>query len=520
MQRSGMIEKIENRNQPFDLIIIGGGATGIGILLEAVTRGYSALLLEGSDFTKSTSSKSTKLVHGGVRYLAQGNIGLVREASLERGYLQRNAPHIVKNISFIIPVYSFFDEILYTIGLKFYDLLAGRQSLGASLRINKKKVISSIPSIKKEKLRAGILYHDGQFDDSRLATALLQTAVEKTGLALNYFRVNGLSKDKEGLLNGVKAFDEVKKKNYSFYAKNIVNATGVFADEIMEMDKPGHKKSIQPSQGIHVVVDKKFFPGEQALMIPKTDDGRVLFAVPWHKKIILGTTDTPVSEPSLEPEALEEEIDFILRTAAQYLTNAPERKDVLSVFAGLRPLAETGDSAKTKEISRSHKIFVSNSGLLTIIGGKWTTYRKMAEDLVNKIEKIQKLPPTRSITRKLKIKGYMEEVSTNDPLHVYGSQIDIIEKIEKEPEGKGILSEKLTISVAQIIYAVRHEMAIKLEDVLARRTRALILDAEEAKRIAPSVAEIMAREAGHDKKWVENQLEEFYHLADKYIYRK
>lgn len=517
--RSGMIQQIADRNFSFDFIIIGGGATGIGILLETVTRGYSAVLLEGADFTKSTSSKSTKLVHGGVRYLAQGNLGLVREACLERGYLQKNAPHIVKNISFIIPVYSLFEEILYTLGLKFYDLLAGRQSLGASKRITKKKVLTVLPGIKNERLRAGILYHDGQFDDSRLAMAILQTAIEKGGMALNYFRVKALNKDKEGKLSGVEALDELDQKSYSFTAKNIVNATGVFADEIMEMDQPGHKKSIRPSQGIHLVIDRKFFPGEQALMIPKTDDGRVLFAVPWHDKVILGTTDTPVNEASLEPEALEEEIDFILKTTTQYLTHPPEKQDILSIFAGLRPLAETGDSEKTREISRSHKILVSDSGLLTIIGGKWTTYRKMAEDLVTRSEKLRKDKYTKSVTRKLKLKGYNKAIFPNDPLSVYGSEKEIIRKIEKENGSAKILSKKLNITEAQVIYAIRHEMAVKLEDVLARRTRALLLDAQEAKRIAFPVAEIMAKETGLDKHWIEKQVEEFYELADRYIYK-
>lgn len=517
MQRSGMVQQTLSRNDTFDFIIIGGGATGIGILLEAVTRGYSALLLEGADFTKSTSSKSTKLVHGGVRYLAQGNLALVREACLERGYLQRNAPHIVKNISFIIPVYTFFDEVLYTIGLKFYDLLAGRQSLGSSIRISQKKVMAGIPDLKAENLRAGILYHDGQFDDSRLAITILQTAIENGGFALNYCKVTGLTKDSKGQLTGVEAFNSIEDKHYSFKARSIINATGVFADEIMEMDQQGHKRTIRPSQGIHLVIDKNFFPGDKALMIPKTEDGRVLFAVPWHDKVVLGTTDTPVNETSLEPEALEEEIDFILRTTRQYLAHPPRRDDILSIFTGLRPLAETGDSEKTREISRSHKILVSPSGLLTIVGGKWTTYRKMAEDLVDKAERTRKVSPTRSVTRKLQLKGYDPEVSTKDPLYLYGSERAVIKAIEKEAGADGVLSEKLNITIAQVIYAIRYEMAVNLEDVLARRTRALLLDAREAKEIAPEVADIMAREVGHNKKWIVNQLDEFYKLADKYI---
>ncbi len=517
MDRSLAIDTIKNEKSSYDFIIIGGGATGIGILLEALTRGYSAVLLEANDFTKSTSSKSTKLVHGGVRYLAQGNIGLVREACIERGYLTRNAPHIVKNRPFIIPVYNLFDEFLYLTGLKLYDLLAWPHNLGRSRRISRKEVLSFVPGLKSNALKAGILYHDGQFDDSRLALATLQTAAEKGGVAINYMRVNGLQKNKKGLIEGVHVHDELELKDYDVQGKVIVNATGVFADEIMEMDVPGNRRTIRPSQGIHLVLDKKFLAGDQALMIPKTEDGRVIFAIPWLGKVVVGTTDTPVEETSAEPLALQDEIEFILRTMAKYFNHAPEKEDVNSVFTGLRPLAASGNNEKTKEISRGHKIINSKSGLLTIIGGKWTTYRKMAEDLVSKAERLNSWEATKTQTPGLKLYGYSGEIKTDISLQLYGSEADKIRQIQQEAGHRAMLSEKLNISVAQVIYSIRYEMAMKVEDILARRTRALLLDAREAINLARPVAEIMAKEIGHDRDWIEKEVREFRILAEKYI---
>ena len=517
MDRRQMLEKLASHTNKFDFIIIGGGATGIGILLETVTRGYTAILLEASDFTKSTSGKSTKLIHGGVRYLAQGNIGLVREASIERGILRKIAPHIVRDQSFIIPVFNVFDSLLYTIGLKFYDMLAGRFRLGRSVRIGRKNVISSLPNLRKEGLRAGVLYHDGQFDDSRLALACLQTAAGYGGIALNYMPVNGFQKDEKGKLCGVITRDELSGEIHKIGAKTIVNATGVFADQILGMDEPGHIKTIRPSQGIHIVIGKEFLPGKHALMIPKTEDGRVLFAVPWLDRVVVGTTDTPVEDIRLEPVALEEEIDFILRTSAKYLNKAPRREDILSIFAGLRPLADTGNSEKTKEISRSHKISVSDSGLFTIIGGKWTTFRKMAEDLVNRVESFHKLQRTNSLTRKLKLSGYKKDINTDEALYLYGSEAEKIKKIAGEEGNSGMLSEELRISMAQVIYSMRYEMAMRVEDILARRTRALLLDAREAARMARGVAEIMASEGGYGEEWIEKEVVSFLKMSKNYI---
>lgn len=513
-----MFERIIKEPANYDFIVIGGGATGIGIALEASARGYSVILLEKSDFTKSTSSKSTKLVHGGVRYLAQGDVALVREAVVERGLLSHNAPHLVKNQTFVIPTHGLFDEILYTVGLTFYDLLAGKLSLGRSKYISKKKTIERIPTINPKKISAGIVYQDGQFDDTRLAINTLQTAEEMGAVVLNYCTVTSLLKDKEGNITGVKFVDEEQNKEYNLNGKQVVNATGVFADDVLKMDTPNAKKTIAPSQGVHLVLDKSFLPGTSAIMIPKTDDGRVLFLVPWHEKVVVGTTDTPIEDAALEPVALEEEIEFILQTTARYLTKAPKRSDVLSVYAGLRPLAAAKDEGKkTKEISRSHKIFVSKSGLLTIVGGKWTTYRKMGQDLVDKAEKLRgwKAVPTR--TKDMKIHGYKENVDYKNPLYFYGSDEEDILEIAKLDGMNESLSSYLEVIKAQVVWAVRNEMARSVEDFLARRTRCQLLDARESIKMAPKVAEIMAAELGKDKVWEEEQVKDYGKVTSNYI---
>jgi glycerol-3-phosphate dehydrogenase len=519
MRRDEILKKVEQFTAEYDFIIIGGGATGIGIALETSAKGYKSLLLEKSDFTKSTSSKSTKLLHGGVRYLAQGDVALVREACVERGRLLRNAPHISKNQSFVIPAFGWFDQLKYTVGLKMYDLLAGTYSLGSSQWISKKKTIEKIPTINPAKITGGILYHDGQFDDSRLAVNVLQTAVENGAHVLNYMAVKSLIKGDDGILKGVVFEDAETGKEYTAKGKAIINATGVFADRVLQMDKPGAAKTIRPSQGVHVVLDQSFLPGDHAIMIPKTDDGRVLFAVPWHKKVVVGTTDTPVESPTLEPVALEDEIKFILDTAGRYLTKAPKRSDVLSIYAGLRPLAAPSEgSTKTKEISRSHKIVVSESQLFTMVGGKWTTFRRMAQDMVEKVEKVKGWNVTPSKTKSLKIHGYKTPVDLNDPMYIYGTDKELILELARtEPGMDQVLSEKLHLLKAQVVWAVRNEMARSVEDVLSRRIRCLFLNARESMKIAPQVANIIAKELNKDKAWEEAQVYEFIEVANNYV---
>ena len=518
MNRDALLQQVADEKIIWDLIIVGGGATGLGVAVDAASRGFKTLLLEQSDFAKGTSSRSTKLVHGGVRYLAQGNIGLVREALRERGILLQNAPHLVKNESFIIPNYEWWGGAFYTIGLTLYDLLAGRMGFGRSRYISRKELVRRLPNIKQDGLYSGVLYHDGQFDDSRLAVNLAQTGLEQGAVILNYIRVTGLRKE-ESRVNGVTAKDTETGISYSLKGRTVINATGVFVDELLRMDQPGCKTMVKPSQGIHLVLDKSFLDSADALMIPKTEDGRVLFAVPWHDKVVLGTTDTPLDEHSLEPVALEEEIQFILRTAGKYLVHAPCRKDVLSVYAGLRPLAAPQtENAKTKEISRSHKLIVSSSGMITITGGKWTTYRKMGEDTVDQAIRTGGLPVRKCVTKTLPIHGHQADVDRKDHLFVYGSDMDSLRELQKENAGwKNPLHPMLEYTAAEVIWAVREEMARTVDDVLARRTRALFLNARAAIEMAPAIARLMATELNRDREWEKEQIVSFGKIAGGYL---
>ena len=521
MKRKILIERLNAQNAAaWDVVVIGGGATGLGIALDATLRGYSTLLLEQHDFTKGTSSKSTKLVHGGVRYLAQGDVGLVIEALRERGLLLRNAPHLVKDQTFIIPNYAWWRGPFYTIGLTMYDLLAGKLGFGRSYYIGKSKVIGRIPTIRQSGLKSGVVYHDGQFDDSRLAVHILQSILENGGLAINYMKAVDLRKNSSGQLSSVLAEDCETKTSHEIQARCIINATGIFVNDIIKMDVPNAPNLVRPSQGIHFVVDREFLPGDDALMIPKTDDGRVLFAVPWHNKVVVGTTDTPITEASLEPKALEEEIDFILRTAGRYLEKPIRREDVRSVFAGLRPLAaprNAGDK-KTREISRNHKIVVSESGLITITGGKWTTYRKMAQDTLDKAIALGQLEKKECRTENFHIHGYETNVDRNDPLYVYGSDRKALNELAaSRPDFGEKLHERLPYLKAQVVWAVRNELARTVEDVLARRTRSLYLDARAAIDSAATVAALIAEELGFDANWQTAQVADFIELANRYL---
>jgi glycerol-3-phosphate dehydrogenase len=520
INRETQLSKVADDTIVWDVLVIGGGATGLGVALDAVARGYKTLLVEQSDFAKGTSSRSTKLVHGGVRYLAQGDLRLVREASVERGLLCRNAPHLVKNQTFIIPVYHYWDMLKYTLGLKVYDWISGRLTLGSSVFISRKKTLEALPGINTEGLLGGVLYHDGQFDDSRLAINLAQSIIDNGGCAINYMKVTGLLKNSEGKIAGAVVEDVEQSESYSVRTKALINATGVFVDDILNMDNPASVKTICVSQGVHIVLEKKFYPSDHALMIPETSDGRVLFAVPWHDKVVVGTTDTPVDEASLEPQALEKEIEFVLNTAGAYLTMKPTRSDVLSVFAGLRPLAapKQGEQ-KTKEISRSHKIIVSPSNLFTILGGKWTTYRKMGEDMVDSIEKHLNWQHKRTPTAAMHIHGYADKVNWKDPFYFYGSDAsEIINRINGS--SNGWISESLKIHEMQVKWAVENEMARTVEDVLARRTRALLLNARESIRISRDVAGIMAEALQKDEQWVEREVARYRQLATQYILKQ
>ncbi|MBI9088398.1 MAG: glycerol-3-phosphate dehydrogenase/oxidase [Desulfobacterium sp.] len=520
MQREHLVNQLKRHSEKiWDIIVIGGGATGLGVAVDAASRGYSTVLLEQSDFAKGTSSRSTKLVHGGVRYLAQGDISLVLEALHERGLLRQNAPHLVENQAFIIPSYDWWQGPFYNVGMKVYDMMAGKLGLGPSEKISKEKTLAAIPNLSEKQLNGGVMYYDGQFDDARLAVNLAQTAVENDGIVLNYMKVTGLLKDEQELICGVHVTDEETQDRYTLKSRVVINATGVFVDDILHMNDSGAPKIVRPSQGVHIVLDKSFLQSKTAIMIPKTSDQRVLFAVPWHGKVVVGTTDTPLEETALEPRALESEIEFILSTAAQYLEKIPQRKDVLSVFAGLRPLAAMqGDEKKTKEISRNHKLIVSLSGLITITGGKWTTYRKMAEDTVNKAMLVGGLPEKDCVTGNMPIHGYVKNTRFDTPGYYYGADRAYIMDLIYEDSSLGDrLHPDYEFTKAQVVWAVKNEMARTIEDFLSRRVRALLLDARASMKMAPAVATLMARELGRDQDWVNAQIKQYLELAGGYI---
>jgi len=512
-----MYARLHSRSGHWDMIVVGGGATGIGVAIDAAARGYAVLLLEQHDFGKGTSSRSTKLVHGGVRYLEQGNISLVMEALRERGLLLANAPHLVHDRAFVVPNYDWWEAPFYGLGLKVYNLLAGKYGFGSSRILSKEETLERLPTIETEGLRGGVVYYDGQFDDSRLLIHMAATACGLGATLLNYVRVTSLTKDAEGFINGVIARDTESGEEFHALSEVVINATGPFSDGLRRHADASAMPMIAPSQGVHLVFDRSFLPGDSAIMVPHTSDGRVMFAIPWHGHTLIGTTDTPVESASLEPVAFEQEIDFILSTASLYLAHKPTRDDILSVFAGIRPLVKSGAGSSTSALSRDHTIHIEKSGLLTICGGKWTTYRHMAEDCVNQAAMLARLPEKECVTSHLRLHGYDPHAEQFGALRVYGSDAAPIQDLMRaEPALAEPLDAALPYTGAEVVWAVRHEMARTVEDVLARRTRALFLNAKAAMRMAARVAGLMARELNQDAGWQARQVETFTDVARNY----
>jgi glycerol-3-phosphate dehydrogenase len=516
MNRAEMLGRVLARREPWDVVVIGGGATGAGVAVDAASRGYATLLLEQHDFGKGTSSRSTKLVHGGVRYLAQGNISLVREALRERGLMRRNAPHLVHELAFIVPSYSWWSSPWYGLGLAAYNLLSGRQKFGPTKRLSRAEALARVPTLKLDRLRGGVLYYDGQFDDARLLINLIQTAAECGAAVLNYARVTGLTSE-SGRVNGLHVRDEESQREFHVAARVVVNATGVYCDAVRRLAEPGAPGMVAPSQGIHLVFDRSFLPGDTAVVVPKTPDGRVMFAIPWHNHTLVGTTDVAITETPLEPLPTEDEIDFILETAGRYLEKPPARADVLSTFAGIRPLVRSGGK-NTAALSRDHTIRIDQSGLLTITGGKWTTYRNMAEDCVDRAADLGHLGGRPCVTREFRIHGAHDNAAQFGPLAVYGSDAPgVAELARDQPELAAPLHPELPYTGAEVVWAARMEMARTVEDVLARRTRALFLNARAAIAIAPRAAELLALDLGRDAAWRMAQVEAFRALAAGYL---
>ena len=516
MDRQLMLQNMEGQEK-WDLVVIGGGATGLGAALDAASRGYKTLLIEKYDFAKGTSSRSTKLVHGGVRYLAQGNIKLVLHALQERGRLLKNAPHITHAQAFVLPVYSFLQKCYYAIGLSVYDILSGQLSLGKTSLLSRKKTLEALPAINPKKLSGAILYYDGQFDDARLAIDIAAKAIASGAVALNYMAATGFEKE-NGKITGVMLKDTITHANYTVKTAAVINATGVFTDEVLRMDNPNQPERVAPSQGIHLVIDKKYFPGNNALMIPKTDDGRVLFAVPWNEKVILGTTDTAVNHIDAEPKPLAEEIDFILHHFNKYCTTAIKPEEVLSVYVGLRPLVKPGKHITTAQTTRDHTILVSETNLITVVGGKWTTYRKMAEDVVNHACTIGKLEKKSCITATLSLGEIEPSLLRDHPLFKYGKHAkEILQLMQEMPDGKEKIHPNYSYTKAEITWIIRNEMPQTVEDILSRRIRLLILDARAAIECSVMVAALLKAELQKDNQWMQEQIDNFKFLAKQYL---
>ena len=517
MRREEMLARLSEERKGWDFVVIGGGATGAGIALDAASRGYDVALVERSDFGAGTSTRSTKLAHGGVRYLEQGNVALVMDALRERGVMRENAPHLVSDLAFVVPNYEWWEAPFYGVGLRLYDLLAGRYGFGASRILSKEETLDRLPNLKTDGLRGGVVYYDGQFDDSRLLIHILMTAAAQGAAVVNYCPAVALLENSEGFVNGVRVRDLEGGEELELNARVVINASGPFSDEVRRLGQADAEPLVAPSQGVHLVFDASFLAADTAILVPRTRDGRVMFAIPWHGHALVGTTDTPISEVEEEPRPLAGEMDFILETAADYLARPPQRSDILSAWAGIRPLVKTG-AGGTAQLSRDHTIHVDRNGLLSIAGGKWTTYRKMAEDAVTQGALLAGLEERDCVTRRLHVHGFHTHARKFGALSVYGSDAMAIENlIRSQPSLGAPLHGDLPYVEAQVIWAVRMEMARTLVDVLSRRLRALTLNARAALEMAPRVAALMRDELRRDDAWAETELRRFRELAQQYL---
>ena len=504
-------EKWERLGEGCDVLVIGGGATGLGIAVDAATRGLRTVLVEAADFASATSSRATKLVHGGVRYLASGQMHLVYEALRERRVMLRNAPHLVHRQGFVTPAYQWMDLPFYGTGLKLYDLLSGRSSLGTTRLLGARATAEAVPGIQTAQLKGGIEYYDGQFDDARFALALARTAEDHGAVVLNYARCTRLI-EREGRVRGARIADAETGNEREIHAAAVINAAGIFLDSVRRMDQPACAPLLRMSRGTHIVVAADVLGGSRALMIPKTRDGRVIFAIPWMGRCLIGTTDVPVEAAAMEPGHTREEIDFLLETIAPYLARTLGDADILSVFSGLRPLV-TGADATTARLSREHHLEASSSGLVTIAGGKWTTYRRMAADALDFAARQGLIERRACRTETLPLHG-APGASDDGPLARYGRDAEAVRQLQREDARLAeLLHPRLPFTAAEVVYAAREEMARTVEDVLSRRMRALMMDAAAAVEAAPRVAALLAAELGRDVDWAERARKQFTELA-------
>ena len=516
LPRAYMLDRA-TQMRPWDIIVVGGGCTGLATALDASARGYRTLLIERGDFTSGTSSRSTKLIHGGVRYLRSGQTGLVYRGLRERHRLRRNAPHLIDTLPLIVPAYRWWERPWYAAGLKLYDALALGRSLGASRLLNRRACLDHVSTLQGRGLRGGVLFHDGLFDDTRLGWALIRTAANLGCVALNYAEAVGLVESR-GMVRGVRVRDLVGGAEWIAHGAVVVNATGPFADTVLRMDESRPASAVVLARGAHIVVGRAFLPGRTAVLVPSTDDGRVLFAIPWHGHVLIGTTDVRVAAPSGEPVASDAEVDYLLDHAGRYLNRPIARGDILSAWAGLRALAAVGTEQNTAALSRDHSVRVSQRGLVTVTGGKWTTCRKVAQDVVTVSAAVGNLSRAHSTTARMRLHGYSTRRHVGDPWKVYGADAPAIREMEVGDESLSRLMQPgLPYRLSQAAWAARSEMAVNVEDVLARRTRALFLNAQAASAAAPAVAGVMARELGHGEDWVAEQVRAFGALATRYL---
>ena len=518
IERSEVLRKLGEQAKPWDVLVIGGGASGFGAAVEAAARGYRTLLIERFDFAKGTSSRSTKLVHGGVRYLEQLNVTLVLDALRERGHMLRNAPHLVHDLSFVVPAYSYLTLPYYGLGLKVYEGLSGRLSFGASKLLSREQTLAMLPGIASKGLRGGVLYHDGQFDDARYIVALLRTLQEVGGTAINYVEATGLLQQ-GGKTIGVRGQDSEGNSPLELQAKVVVNATGVFSEDILAMDGASRGSLLAMSQGTHFVLPHSFLSGRAALMVPKTGDGRVLFAIPWHGATLVGTTDEAVDRASAEPRSMHSERNFLFEHIDRYFGRRPKTEEILSVWSGLRPLVRKGNG-KTSKLSRDHTILISKTGVVTVTGGKWTTYRRMGQDTIDHAAVVAGLPKVASPTLDLKLHGWTDQVAAiAESERAYGTDLRAIQRLSAEDAAlEKLLHPRLPYRCREVVWAARYEMARTVEDVLARRTRALFLDARAAIDAAPAVADLLAKELSRSKAWRDEDLQSFLTVAQGYVY--
>lgn len=526
MKREETLQRIRARSSAWDIVVIGGGATGVAIALDAASRGLDVLMVERADFGKGTSSRSTKLIHGGVRYLEQGNLTLVRDALLERTRLRNNAPLLVHDLPFFIPCAGRWQRMYFWAGLKLYDFLAGRSGFGASHVVSTAQAAERVPTLRPQMHRGGVIYHDGQFDDCRLLIHMARTAAAHGGCLINYVAATGFEKNAQGEICGVELLDSETSAAFSTPARCVINAGGPFSDEILQLDDPQSEPKLAASQGVHIVLPRAFFPGQTALIVPRTSDGRVLFMIPWHHHVVVGTTDTPIPAAVVEPTPQRQELEFLLQTAAEYLTRAPRPEDVLSVFTGVRPLVKNDRSARTASLSRDHSISISDAGLVTIRGGKWTTVRKMAEDCVDRAIESAGLQAQPCRTQTLPLYGGEAPPATpsgqaSPPSPVAGefASPDAAEQaalLQREPRLAEPLAGLPEMRAVDVVWAARYEMARTVEDVLARRTRWLFLDVRRSLAVAPQVAALLAEELGRDATWQQQQLAGFQAVAQHY----